>query len=53
VRLAIFSIGKTAATNLAGLVGRVPAFLDASPIGFSFLNVTWNEVFHDGFLASS
>jgi len=53
VRLAILSIGKTAATNLPGLVGCVPAFLDASPIGFRFLNVTWNQVFHDDFHRAS
>jgi hypothetical protein len=41
VRLAILSIGKSAATDLAGFVGCVPAILNASPIGFRFLNVTW------------
>src|SRR5689334_21236293 len=45
MRLAILSIGKTAAANLPRLVGCVPAFLDASPIGFCFLDVAWNQVF--------
>jgi len=40
VCLAILSIGKSAATDLAGFVGCVPAILNASPIGFRFLNVT-------------
>jgi len=39
VRLAILSIGKRAATNLAAFAHCVPAVFYASPIGFCFLNV--------------
>jgi hypothetical protein len=44
--LAILSIGKSTTTNLAALADCVPALLDAPPIGFRFLNVTWSTIVH-------
>jgi len=37
VRLAILSIRKSAAANLAHLAYYIPAILDAAPIGFRFI----------------
>jgi hypothetical protein len=45
--LAILLIGETATADLAGQIGCVPANLDASPIGFRFLNVTWRQIYHN------
>jgi hypothetical protein len=47
VRLAIRSVQKTAAANLASFACCVPAFFNGSPIGFRFLNVTWNKILHE------
>jgi hypothetical protein len=47
VRLAILSIRKSAATNLAHLAYCIPATLDATPIGFCFINVSCSHVCHD------
>ena len=42
VRLAILSIRKSAATNLARLAYCIPAILDAAPIGFRYIDVPWS-----------
>ena len=47
VRLAILSIRKSAATNLAHLAYCIPATLDAPPIGFCFIDVSCSHVCHD------
>ena len=47
VRLAILSIRKSAATNLAHLAYYIPAILDAAPIGFRFVDVSDSHVCHD------
>jgi len=47
VRLAILSIRKSAAANLAHLAYCIPAILDAAPIGFRFIDVSCNHVCHD------
>jgi len=47
VRLAILSIRKSAATNLARLAYCIPAILDAAPIGFRFIDVPCSQVCHD------
>jgi len=47
VRLAILSIRKSAATNLADLAYCIPAILDAAPIGFRFIDVSCSHVCHD------
>ena len=47
VRLAILSIRKSAATNLAHLACYIPAILDAAPIGFRFIDVSGSHVCHD------
>ena len=47
VRLAILSIRKSAATNLAHLAYYIPAILDAAPIGFRFIDVSCSHVCHD------
>ena len=47
VRLAILSIRKSAATNLAHLAYCIPAILDAAPIGFRFIDVSCSHVCHD------
>jgi hypothetical protein len=46
-RLAIVTVRRSAAANLAGFVYRVPAILDGAAIGFRFLNVTWDGIAHD------
>jgi hypothetical protein len=47
VRLAILSIRKSAAANLAHLACCIPAILDAAPIGFRFIDVSCSHVCHD------
>ena len=47
VRLAILSIRKSAATNLAHLAYCIPAILDTAPIGFRFIDVPCSHVCHD------
>ena len=47
VRLAILSIRKSAATNLAHQAYCIPAILDAAPIGFRFVDVSGSHVCHD------
>jgi hypothetical protein len=47
LRLAILSIRKSAATNLAHQAYCIPAILDAAPIGFRFIDVSCSHVCHD------
>jgi len=45
--LAILSIRKSAAANLAHLAYCIPAILDAAPIRFRFIDVSCSHVCHD------
>ena|SRR5579872_5365504 len=49
VRLAGCLIRKSAATNVAGLVCRIPTFLQTSAIGFRFPDAVWREIIHGDF----